>query len=133
MRMRSGVGAAVLAGLLTPASSAAGTLVFSAPACEGRCVNVVWRMEDDGSDPRKLTDPRSRFDDGIGAPSGIDVNPTWSPDGSRIGFVRMGADPREEDGLWVVNADGSDPRYVYDVWGLDDWSPDGEQILFSGY
>ena len=56
-------------------------------------------------------------------------NPDWSPDGTRITFV-------SQDGLWVMDADGSDasvlvpttePSYVDDP----SWSPDGATIAFS--
>ena len=37
-----------------------------------------------------------------------DMDPTWSPDGSQIAFYREGQ-------IWVMNADGSDPRRVSPV------------------
>lgn len=49
--------------------------------------------------------------------------PVWSPDGGRIAFGR-------EDGVFVVNADGSDLIKVAD--GSEPrWSPDGRWILFT--
>jgi TolB protein len=57
------------------------------------------------------------------------VDPTWSPDGAQIAFTRW----REPRGVWVVNADGSDARRIFDWtetrWPT--WSPDGDEILFT--
>ena len=59
---------------------------------------------------------------------------TPSPDGSRIALVRRQT-PGEEfsphDQLWIVNADGSDPRFIgVNVGGID-WSPDGETLALT--
>jgi len=57
--------------------------------------------------------------------------PTWSPDGARIAFNRMDDDG---DGIWVINADGTDPVNIPGVAGHDfyaDWSPAGDRIAFA--
>ena len=56
-------------------------------------------------------------------------NAAWSPDGSTIAFDRA-------DGIWLMNADGSNQRKLLDVPGTyvyhrPDWSPDGRQIAFA--
>jgi TolB protein len=52
-------------------------------------------------------------------------NPTWSPDGTRIAFVKNG-------GIWVMRRDGSGARRL--ARGEDPaWSPDGRRIAFSRY
>ncbi|MFN8632277.1 MAG: hypothetical protein U0893_00375 [Chloroflexota bacterium] len=61
--------------------------------------------------------------------------PTWSPDASRLAFVRVLLGPMDTmlaAQLWSVAYDGSDPRKV---WEADDrepiylaWSPDGASI-----
>jgi TolB protein len=64
-----------------------------------------------------------------------DTDPAWSPDGSKIAFVRF----REGGvGIWVVNADGTGTRRITDggpdVDGTDlgpAWSPDGSRIAFA--
>ncbi|HYI43927.1 MAG TPA: hypothetical protein VE174_00500 [Actinomycetota bacterium] len=63
--------------------------------------------------------------------SGPDVDPAWSPDGSRIAFARF-TDENLHD-IYVMDADGGDQVRV--VGGPTDafapsWSPDGEEIVF---
>lgn len=104
-------------------------------------------IDADGSNERVLLDagPSERF-----------LYPSWSPDGSTIAFLRTmrftpvlensncdAACERANDRgtqLWIVGADGSDPRAVItDVsarassYNAPAWSPDGLQFLFSAY
>ncbi len=56
--------------------------------------------------------------------------PQWSPDGSLIAFT-------DEKGLYVVPAEGGEPReiahlYDWDGWTVR-WSPDGKYIAALGY
>ena len=84
-------------------------------------------MDADGGHFRRVTD-------------GPDAFPEWSPDGTRIAFVRGGyAEPTDDDpspayanrNVWVVNSDGSGLRQVTDGrWhGSADWSPDGQRLV----
>lgn len=59
----------------------------------------------------------------------------WSPDGSRIAFNRTPVGLTDKQHLYVMNADGSDPREL--PMGTDTayannpiWSPDGTRIAF---
>jgi dipeptidyl aminopeptidase/acylaminoacyl peptidase len=57
------------------------------------------------------------------------MDPTWSPDGCQIAFVRW----REPRGLWVVHAESGDEWRAFD-WSetrWPSWSPDGSRLLFS--
>jgi Tol biopolymer transport system component len=59
-----------------------------------------------------------------------DAGPTWSPDGSRIAFVRDEGDQHE---LYVMKADGSDARALTRTAaseGMLAWSPDGQRIAY---
>lgn len=59
------------------------------------------------------------------------IHPRWSPDGRRLAFSSNRTGRYE---IWIVAADGSDPRQVTDgpgdkTWPA--WSPDGARILFT--
>jgi Tol biopolymer transport system component len=62
--------------------------------------------------------------------SAIDAQPAYSPDGSRILFVR-------EDGIWTMNANGSNEQLLFNLpdgmRGIHSpsFSPDGKFISFS--
>ena len=59
--------------------------------------------------------------------------PSWSPDGSRVAYVRFARDGSSE--IHVINADGTADRTVSGRAGasqiLPTWSPDGRQIAFG--
>lgn len=62
-------------------------------------------------------------------------NPAWSPDGRWIAY--SGANPADDANfdVWIMRADGSDPRDVIDATPRDwapKWSPDGRRIAFTG-
>lgn len=62
-----------------------------------------------------------------------DRSPHWSPDGSKIAFMsnRVGGVMQ----IFVMNADGSDPRQLTTV-GINlwpQWSPDGTKISFASW
>lgn len=60
------------------------------------------------------------------------AEPVVSPDGSTIAYVsdKGGYDAR----LWLVDADGSDPRTIGPTFGVErlSWAPDGSRIAFTG-
>jgi dipeptidyl aminopeptidase/acylaminoacyl peptidase len=63
------------------------------------------------------------------------IEPVWSPDDSRIAFVRC---ERRSDGQWVrkglmvIPADGGSPTEIIagEVYSPD-WSPDGQRLVFA--
>jgi Tol biopolymer transport system component len=67
--------------------------------------------------------------------------PTYSPDGSKIAMEMWGVDTSNTwyDGIWVSNADGSNPQMLTNPATADcnchdqtpAFSPDGSQITFS--
>ena len=113
---------AILTGLLTSAGPAAAAF----PGGNGKIAYVcgphgadICVMNEDGSGQTQLTS------------EGTNVEPAWSPDGSRIAFMSW------RDGNWqiyVMNEDGSDQTRLtndaaQDRWPA--WSPDGMRITFT--
>ena len=58
------------------------------------------------------------------------IQPRFSPDGTKIAFI---SDRGGADNLWIMNADGSDPRAVTEekehLVHNPSWSPDGDYIV----
>jgi len=68
---------------------------------------------------------------------GEGINPRWSPDGSKVAYLQL-------DGIYVMLADGTQPRRIITHDFLDDpnlgsfsiitpepnWSPDGEWLIY---
>ena len=78
--------------------------------------------------------------EGWGSPLYAESVPAWSPDGSRIAFVRHDDEMRA---ILATDPDGSNPSVVFDYTNIPrldslplqyiSWSPDGSKILFSAY
>ncbi|GAA1757661.1 serine hydrolase [Nocardioides hankookensis] len=84
-------------------------------ADEDRNVDQLWVVPTVGGTPRRLTGGTS------------DTAPAWSPDGSRLAFLRDGQ-------LHLLATDGGEPERVTDLplgAGAPVWSPDGERIAFT--
>src|SRR5438093_11919803 len=60
------------------------------------------------------------------------VQPAWSPDGSKIAFARTGASNLYE--IFTMNSDGTNQLQLTHDGVIDaepSWSPDGTKILFT--
>ncbi|HEX2192673.1 MAG TPA: hypothetical protein VHH09_05725, partial [Acidimicrobiales bacterium] len=131
-RRRSVAGLGTLA-LLTAAAGVGlevGPAAAAFPGRNGRILcnktlpgsnSEIFAFNPDGSDPRQLT-----FN------SAGDIEPTMSPDGTRIAWTstREGADQE----IWIMYQDGSGARRLTFSPGEDrpgTFSPDGTQIAFQ--
>jgi Tol biopolymer transport system component len=95
-------------------------------------------MRDDGSQVTTLL--RHDFRDDTDAPSYQGVGmPAWSPAGDLIAFEHLGDGDVIPVQIFVVNADGSDPRRATPTRGIQyaesdpSWSPDGSEIAFWSF
>jgi TolB protein len=115
-------GLAIGAGPATAASPpATGRIAFS-----DFVTNQIYAVNPDGTGLAQLTHE----------PAGIAARwPGWSPDGSRILFVRFNQS-NSVGRIWIMNADGTGPRQLAsDAPGYRDYqpsyAPDGRHIAFS--
>ena len=95
--------------------------------------NEVWVMGADGSNPQRLTENRVLVANSSQTIYSTDMEPEWSPDGTRIAFAsnRDGIANLE---IYVMNADGSNLTKLTDSAQDDStptWSPDGTRIAFT--
>jgi Tol biopolymer transport system component len=88
----------------------------------------IWVMHADGDEPHPLFGPTSTT---------FDVEPDYSPDGSRIAFSRIRTDPVSQEetyALFVAAADGSWQHRITPYRpGVEHphWSPNGRWVLFD--
>ena len=95
-----------------------GAIVFARDTAKGGEENFeIFRARKDGSEKKRLTLGTARDDE-----------PMWSPDGSKIAFIRNSLS------IWVMDGDGSDEEFLRNVgYAKADpaWSPDGNSIAFA--
>lgn len=101
------------------AATASSKVAFIREPYSGGYRGVLWIMNADGSEQRKL------------APA--DHGMRWSPDGQKIAYTYFGDDGSH---VYVMNADGSEQQRLASGGSWDgglSWSPDGRKIAFVRY
>jgi TolB protein len=103
-----------------------GAIVFSVFETNASLTGREWReqlytVDVPQRDVRQLT---------AAATGESDHSPAFSPDGREIAYGDWGA----ESGIWLVDADGSDPHLLAPIDGYASgvaWSPDGRSLVFA--
>jgi len=104
---------------LSPDGSEILYVLRTSDAGADRTVRAIWRVGARTGKPRQLTRGQA------------DTAPAWSPDGTRVAFLRAQDGPPQ---VWVLPADGGEPERLTTLplgAGAPVWSPDGERIAFS--
>jgi dipeptidyl aminopeptidase/acylaminoacyl peptidase len=84
-----------------------------------RSVRALWRVGAREGQPEQLTRGQA------------DSAPAWSPDGTRVAFLRAAGGPAQ---LWLLPAGGGEPEQLTTLplgAGAPVWSPDGSKIAFA--
>ncbi|MFL6143222.1 MAG: serine hydrolase [Labedaea sp.] len=99
-----------------------GEIVYVLRTCDAeadRTVRALWRVGARDGQPRQLTRGRA------------DSAPAWSPDGTRLAFLRAQDGPPQ---VWLLPAGGGEPEQLTTLplgAGAPRWSPDGTRIAFG--
>ena len=105
--------------------------------------NLGEALSGRGSDPKNneifVYDLRTGVETRLTRNSVEDSHPEWSFDGKYIAFHSRRADPQERATLWIMEADGSNPRQISQLLPGDfshqdpNWGPDGQWLAFVNY
>src|SRR5579859_7808871 len=87
----------------------------------------IYIVKSDGSGSRNLTRASLQNETETNIPLQDDF-PAWSPSGNQIAFR---SNRGGNDGLWLVNVDGSGLKQIAYYGGLPIWSPDGQFIAWQ--
>lgn len=106
-------------------------VIYTAYFCDGFCGNHLVTRKVDGTTPQEIPLPAGAEDAWA---------PTYSPDGSKIAVEVWGYNETvgEFDGMFVMNADGTNPQMLTNPWATADawdetpsFTKAGNQIIFS--
>ena len=100
---------------------------LSAAPASGANGRIAFVSDRHGNDEILTAAPDGSDIQGLTATPQDESDPAFSPDGSRIAFVR-------DQDIWVMNADGSGQERRTGIEGSGEqspaWSPDGNRIVF---
>ncbi|MFE4197096.1 TolB family protein [Paenarthrobacter sp. NPDC056912] len=105
---------------LSPDGGSIAYVLKSTNRAEDRDERSLWLVAAGGGEPRRLTR-------GTG-----DSSPRWSPDGTRLAFLRAQDRPPQ---IWVLPVGGGEAEQVTTQAfgaGAPVWSDDGTRIAFAG-
>lgn len=104
---------------VTPGPAGEPRIVYAAPATSG--LAKIFLLNSDGTNPHRLT---------TGTSPVAEINPAWSPDGSKIAFA---IPEGSGHAIAVANPDGSGLDVLTEggLYRHPAWSPDGSKISFA--
>lgn len=111
---------------------------FPAWSPSGESIAFASYLSDDGSSSIKLLDLGQNRLHTLAESGRKNTLPSWSPDGSRIAFLASGSTEGNLAFLYTMDATGQNPiQLTSDPIALDYqypplWSPDGQEVLFTG-
>src|SRR5262245_34267135 len=119
-RLIASASVALLVMLSTPSARAiAQSQIADVPELAFVSNGQIFHVRLDGTEPAQLTH------------DGVNSEPAWSPDGSRIAFVHSDGSSGGSQ-IYVMNADGSNVVQRTNAGGASPaWSPDGTRIAFA--
>ena len=119
-RLIASASVALLVMLSTPSARAiAQSQIADVPELAFVSNGQIFHVRLDGTEPAQLTH------------DGVNSEPAWSPDGSRIAFVHSDGSSGGSQ-IYVMNADGSNVVQRTNAGGASPaWSPDGTRMAFS--
>jgi Tol biopolymer transport system component len=108
------------------------------------CGSPSWskdgrRILFDGSPGQEFNQTRLQMfhvtHEGVGLHSfGFGNCPTLAPDGSRVAFLlNAGAIPGARPGIYIMNSEGGERRWLAADHGIPRWSPDGKHLLIVSF
>lgn len=98
-------------------------LAFSESIPPGSNIDI-FMMDLDGSNKTNLTK----------TPQLREYFPDFSPNGSHICFYRESdSSVKSVSGIYVMDADRSDPTLLFETESFCDWSPDGKKVAFTTF
>jgi Tol biopolymer transport system component len=84
----------------------------------------IYVMNADGSGQKRLTNINT----------GDACGPAWSHDGKKLAFYAFAqTQPSRNPEIWVMDADGGNPKKLTDHAMDPTWSPDDKQLAFSSH
>jgi dipeptidyl aminopeptidase/acylaminoacyl peptidase len=104
---------------LSPDGSQIVYVLRTSDVAADRSVRSLWRVGARTGEPQQLTRGQG------------DSAPAWSPDGTRIAFLRADDGPAQ---LWLLPAGGGEPEQLTTLplgASAPVWSPDGSKIAFA--
>ncbi|MGH1565763.1 serine hydrolase [Mumia sp. DW29H23] len=104
---------------LSPDGSTVAYVLRTTDRDADRDCRSLWVVPASGGSPRRLTRGTS------------DSSPVWSPDGSRVAFLRAADGPAQ---VWAIPVDGGEPEQLTSLplgAGEPVWSPDGSRLALS--